>query len=98
MNKRDLARALSRLGFSAMPAAEARKFSRVLGGPVRSRPGFRSLPGDGLPPVTVPERAPRPVQRLSRPECGWYYGEPCGCGRGHEKNQPKSKPEQMRLL
>lgn len=76
-----------------MPPAEARKFRALLnGGPARS------LPGDGLPPMTLPAKAEKPrPQPVSRTECGWYYGEPCGCGPAHTRGQAKSKPVQVRL-
>lgn len=48
MTQRDLARLLAREARRVMPADEARKFATVL----RDRTS-RSLPRDGLPPVTI---------------------------------------------
>lgn len=71
-----------------MPPSEARKFKALVAGG-----GSVSLPLDGLPPITLPRDPPQPS---ARPECGWYYGERCGCGdrsnHGHQFVRPKQLP------
>ena len=108
---RDLA-ALLRQAAEAMPEPQRSRFKRYLReAEKRERPDL--VPGTPfLPPITVlrPARPPRarpqgpsagrssPAQSLTRLECGWYYGEPCGCG-GHHSRAPGrlSRPVQLRL-
>jgi hypothetical protein len=84
MTRRKLVRSLSEAA-KAMPPAERRKFRQFL-------KGAAARPDDGLPAMTA-------RQPISRPECGWYYGERCGCGdpsmrRGHAY----PKPQQLSLF
>lgn len=102
---------LLRQAAAAMPPDERARFRRFLRG--LERPDSADLiPGTPiLPPVTVNAPAKRPraqaeplsrgpetaQQPLTRPECGWYYGERCGCGdpdmrRGHAYRTPIQLP------
>lgn len=102
---------LLRQAAAALPATERLRFDRFLRG-LEGRAPRDLVPGTpALPALTVnrPGQTPRarrgsppapnerPSWALSRPECGWYYGEPCGCGGPHQRGQARQIAVQLPL-
>lgn len=100
-----------RAASAAMPATQRLRFSRFLRG-LEHRQAADLVPGTpDLPAITImrPDRPPRAgreagsparetaAQALTRLECGWYYGEPCGCGAAHRSGQARPRPHQLAL-